>query len=632
MSDFRPLAEVGDTVAIACTPDGRLLAVNDVDGRVWFYAIEDEDEPERLPLELSRAEVGGVLLHPDGTVITYRADDELRVNVLDPRSGALLRSLALGRVERPDDEYDEHDHEYDGEPLSVAEGFHFEVAILERPPVLDWLMPLQIANARRDGAVDWMSELPDELLYADLGPNRFTRMALHPNRRYLAILDRGTWVIDLESGALVSSLGYGVDLGALLEYGEGTHTVGFDERGLLTLASVAISGNPFVQIDRFDVESGALESTTETWRQRWGDPEGSAEFEVHTYDPTTYLPPELIPDEHFKVLFRRRAIELWSRAGLIRGVPIAARTCVIPSFDPASFCVAVRVLLVTRDRVELLDLVTGERVPLRPPIGEPWQTSRLTRIEFDRPGRRVLLWRDQAALLAAPLLTDRWSVCELPEDRRMRDWAFASDRGRAFVIDEAGALWLGDVDPESLPTSYPTVSLPALERELWARPDEIEPFLIYADALNDRGDPRGELIMLHHQGAHAEADALIRRHQFELTGIEHSTDDHDRFDANTYELRWQRGFVRAASFQLAHSGQLDRVLAFLASDSARLLESLELRMGRRGDAEDLAATYAKLDAYLAAARHLPQLRTLSLGQPGEHTLSARLRAALPQLA
>jgi uncharacterized protein (TIGR02996 family) len=534
------------------------------------------------------------------------------------RAAALLRELAFDFVEH--EELEELE-ELDGEPPSVEDGFNFEAAILQRPPPLEWLLPLEIANARRETGVDWMSSLPDELRHLDMYPNRFTRMALHPNQRWLAVLDASTWVIDLETGELVNTLPYGIDPASLFEYGEGTHTIGFDERGLLTIASVAISGNPFLQVDRIEVESGEQESITENWRQSWDPPA----IEVHVYDPTTHLPPELIPEDTYKVLFRRRAIELWSRAGLLRGAAVDARTCVIPSFDPGSFCAEPRALLVTNDSLELLDIVTGERSPRRPPIGEPLQTSGLDHIGFDPARRRVLLWRDHVALLAAPIGDDRWGLCELPEDRRMRDWAFASERGRAFVVDDAGELWVSDVDPEPGPSPRPSPRPQQLERELLAQPHDPAPFLVYADALSERGDPRGELIMLQHQGALDDALALIKRNRDALLG------PLAELAPASFELRWERGFVRAASFSITYDA-LAPVLAFLASDLARLIEALELQLAPRSKVDDVLAIYSRLDGYLAAARHLPLLRSLQLGRPGDHTLSAELLAALPRLS
>lgn len=206
----------------------------------------------------------------------------------------------------------------------------------------------------------------------------------------------------------------------------------------------------------------------------------------------------------------------------------------------------------------------------------------------------------------------------------MREWAFASERGRAFVIDEDGGLWLGDLDPEPAPSPRERPSLQPLVRELLARPHDPAPFLVYADALIERGDPHGELIMLQHQAAVAEAQALIERNVEALLGplVE--------LDPASFELSWQRGYVRAAKFNITYD-RLGPLLAFLASDHGRLLESLELHLLARSEADHVIEVYQHIDAYLAAARHLPQLRSLELGRAGEHPLSAKLLAALPQL-
>lgn len=626
MSDsrsFTKVADVGTVIAVVCTPDGKLVGVNDITGQVWFYAL-DSDDPDRepLPLRLSTADATGVLLHPDGRVISYRCDSQLRIRIHDPRTGKLLREHLFGPLDSDQYEYEDEYGDDEYQRPSVEDGFYFDVAILQRPPLLDWLQPLELANPERNTPNDWMSTLPDRLRYADMYPDRATRLALHPNQRWLAVLDRATWIIDLDTGELVNTLGHAIEIAEMVRYGEGTHTIGFDQRGLIKIASVAISGNPFLQVDRIDFESGEHESTTENWRQIWG-PAEAADIEVHRYDPTTHLPPERIPEHAYKVFFRRWGIELWARDGLQRGVFLPASVCVIPSFDPGSYCSEPRVLLVSNDSLELLDIVTGERSPRRPPI-EPLQTTTLTHIGFDPSHRRVLLWREHAALLAGPIDEDRWGVCELPEGRRMREWAFASERGRAFVIDEDGGLWLGDLDPEPAPSPRERPSLQPLVRELLARPHDPAPFLVYADALIERGDPHGELIMLQHQAAVAEAQALIERNVEALLGplVE--------LDPASFELSWQRGYVRAAKFNITYD-RLGPLLAFLASDHGRLLESLELHLLARSEADHVIEVYQHIDAYLAAARHLPQLRSLELGRAGEHPLSAKLLAALPQL-
>lgn len=77
-------------------------------------------------------------------------------------------------------------------------------------------------------------------------------------------------------------------------------------------------------------------------------------------------------------------------------------------------------------------------------------------------------------------------------------------------------------------------------------------------------------------------------------------------------------FVRTAKFMIRED-ELCEVLAFLASARARLLEANELRVhGQR-----VLGIYARVDEHLAAACHLPSLRSLQLGAPGEDTASLR---------
>jgi hypothetical protein len=83
---FEQLGKPGDAVAIACTPDGSIVGVNDSSGEVRFYDVGDR---QLLPLRFTPATASGVLLHPDGRVISYRRDEEkVVVRIHDPRSGA----------------------------------------------------------------------------------------------------------------------------------------------------------------------------------------------------------------------------------------------------------------------------------------------------------------------------------------------------------------------------------------------------------------------------------------------------------------------------------------------------------------------------------------------------------------
>jgi uncharacterized protein (TIGR02996 family) len=316
-------------------------------------------------------------------------------------------------------------------------------------------------------------------------------------------------------------------------------------------------------------------------------------------------------------IFRRPAIELWSNAGLIQTIPLDPEVCVVPSFDPSGCCREPLALLITSEGVALLDLESGQQHPRRPPL-PPGAIEHSTWIGFDETRRRLLLWPDARTLLLGSTTTDEWRACHMPEHRRMRDWAFAGERARAFVLDDAGDLWLGEFfataqrgwELGSARGSSSSASLAALAKLRHAveqQPHAPEPALVYADALLARGDPRGELIMLQHHGARAEADALLARCDLALTG------GLGRLSSAIIELDWQRGFVRKARFVLDEIEQIHVVFAFLGNESARLLESLDLSFT---PAAKQAATFdeSEIRTYLAAARHLPRLSGLDIGR------------------
>ncbi|MFV8753789.1 hypothetical protein ACNOYE_24865 [Nannocystaceae bacterium ST9] len=603
-SQFRELVtlDVDQVVELACSAAGELVAINDLEGRVRLLATTPE--PRWLPLEFVRGEVEAVLLHPDGQrVVALEGGAHPRVRIHDPWTGALLRSLDPGLGFDAEDDEDGSDDDAEPELDALR---RLRASILDRRPLLTWLLAAEIANNREDGRVPWLPEILEQRGDQLIWPDRVTRLALHPDRRRLAVLDRGCFVIDLDasdqSDLVVSTLDRQLELAGLIEYGEGTHTLAIDDRGALAIASTAVSGNPFLAVDRFDAATGEPLSTTETWRQVWTL--GGTSHEVHVYDPTTFLPPDRIPPGEHLVVFRRRHVEVWSRAGLLRTHALQPRSCVIPGFDPGNFCRLAPAFVIDDEGFALLDLITGERTPCRPrgSEGELLRATDLRWIEFV-PGHAVLaLWTDHE-LLATARGGDRWSRCALPEgaSARMRVLGEAVDPLVALVLDEDGVVWQGRLDLDHEPAMPPRRSLAELEAELIADPDAIEPFAVYADALTERGDPRGELILLHLQADDAQADALIRRHASTLLpGLR-------TLAADSYSLEWRRGFVRSARFRVEGRDALAEVLCLLGSDSARLIESLTIELADTIEAGHRASLQAGLDAYLAAAARWPRL-------------------------
>ena len=124
--------------------------------------------------------------------------------------------------------------------------------------------------------------------------------------------------------------------------------------------------------------------------------------------------------------------------------------------------------------------------------------------------------------------------------------------------------------------------------ELYERPDDPAAYVVYADALQSRGDPRGELIAL--QAASVDATAYLSTHP-ELGPPKVVRDL--PFDPATLpgdDIEWFCGFWKALrAFRLYN----DDVEALLAHPSAQLLRRLSIRGTNQvtGDVCELAARY-----------------------------------------
>jgi uncharacterized protein (TIGR02996 family) len=157
-----------------------------------------------------------------------------------------------------------------------------------------------------------------------------------------------------------------------------------------------------------------------------------------------------------------------------------------------------------------------------------------------------------------------------------------------------------------------------LEQLIVARPDDAETWLVYADWLSTRGDPRGELIALQLRGEQATGDGERRalREAAEMCIVVHGLAPRIP-EGRTIERAWRRGFVD----RLALGWAVDPTSAELAAGTARgpwddapeqvaaTIEHPALRFVR-----ELAlgpATSAEIAGALAAAE-LPLLERLEL--------------------
>ncbi|MCA9701582.1 MAG: hypothetical protein KC431_28945, partial [Myxococcales bacterium] len=397
-----------------------------------------------------------------------------------------------------------------------------------------------------------------------------------------------------------------IEVAMLYEYGEGSLAVGFDRRGAVLLGTAAISGNPYLYIDRHEPHSGALLAHSEVWQQVWSD-----DVEVDRYDPTGILSPARIPEGERVVHPRRDALELWSAAGLLGSWPIGLRCSVIPAFDPGNFCLPHELwaLFIEDEALTLLDLAGGVLHPWRPhrADGGPLGVDDLRWCEFI--AGVPALWTDDELILWSTDGHDR--RLRLPPGR-VEDQTLTSvvdGRLHLLILDDQGGLWSGTLELPIAPAmARPRKPEPTLERlaaTLERLPGDSEAFAehvsVWADALLARGDVRGQLILLQLAGKSDQAQALLHEHaDILLPGLR-------TLPPERAQLRWKPGYLHTASFLLRNREELAEVLVLLASESARLIESLEIHF-----TDDMQKSYRlefedRLDAYLHAAQRWPLL-------------------------
>jgi uncharacterized protein (TIGR02996 family) len=96
------------------------------------------------------------------------------------------------------------------------------------------------------------------------------------------------------------------------------------------------------------------------------------------------------------------------------------------------------------------------------------------------------------------------------------------------------------------------MSLETLLQAVLDDPDDLDCRLVYADALQDLGDPRGEFIA-HHIAGRDEARALLKKHGKEWTAFL-------RPAVSRSGLRFVNGFIERVTYKVAHLGMLSGLL------------------------------------------------------------------------
>ncbi|MDQ3339027.1 MAG: TIGR02996 domain-containing protein [Myxococcota bacterium] len=145
--------------------------------------------------------------------------------------------------------------------------------------------------------------------------------------------------------------------------------------------------------------------------------------------------------------------------------------------------------------------------------------------------------------------------------------------------------------------------------------DDDAAYLVYADWLQERGDPRGELIMLQHRQHDDAANALLIRHANHFYGALAARPD-------LIDATWHLGFLRSCRFSLDSDhgpGHEQRALAALEEllllPSARFIRDLSI-----GVMNVPYNSYRSAIAVLAG-HDLRSLERVALGEGIEHTKS-----------
>lgn len=141
--------------------------------------------------------------------------------------------------------------------------------------------------------------------------------------------------------------------------------------------------------------------------------------------------------------------------------------------------------------------------------------------------------------------------------------------------------------------------------------DEAAPYLVYADALQAAGDPRGELIIVQEARARKPADRALGRAEdalLDANGTAWIGRAADHQETKSLDLVWKNGFLETASIREVASARADEIAKDLfACPSAAVLDTLLIESMRD---EELGA-YAKC---IAKLKNRPPLRTLRISR------------------
>lgn len=135
----------------------------------------------------------------------------------------------------------------------------------------------------------------------------------------------------------------------------------------------------------------------------------------------------------------------------------------------------------------------------------------------------------------------------------------------------------------------PTIRERELEAAIAASPDDPAPYLVYADWLQEQGDPHGELIAVQAAAKSSRDPALATRERELFARLRAPlTGPLDLVLGEHVELEWRFGFITRARLGAAEFCDVDGVRAFTALRglrAARFLRELELNLLDPNDAD-----------------------------------------------
>ncbi|MEZ4318619.1 MAG: TIGR02996 domain-containing protein [Myxococcota bacterium] len=217
----------------------------------------------------------------------------------------------------------------------------------------------------------------------------------------------------------------------------------------------------------------------------------------------------------------------------------------------------------------------------------PWTSTssqrvwrRVFKILSGLPDRRLLALSDLEPALGFPGVT-----AELIDERRNR--LLAADYPPPSASPDEQAAWdavLARAREREAREVAARAELDGLRQAVFDAPDDADLRRVYADALSELGDPRGELILLQLAEAEGTADrrsrarvkALLEAHESEWLGPMHAV-------FSKGERVWDRGFLVGGCVRPKHQ---EAVIAAVGHPEWAMVRAVDLRavqgMGARG--------------------------------------------------